>query len=79
MLRQVLLEAGRPDHVEGAAAPALGRRLQEERPPEAVVGVEVRDHDHLDVVHRESAAAQVRQRRGHGSTSTEVSMTKLFQ
>ena len=65
-LLQVLLQAGRADHVEGATSPDLRRGLQEERPPEAVVGVEVRDDDHLHVFDRETASPQVGQRRGAG-------------
>ena len=65
-LGQVGLDPGRPHHVQGAAAAALGRRLQQEGPSEAVVGVEVGDHNHLDGLHGDAAAAQVRQcgRRG---------------
>ena len=65
-LLQVLLEAGRADHVEGTTATDLGRGLQEEGPPEAMVGMEVRDDDDLDVLHRKSAAPQVGQRRRAG-------------
>ena len=46
--------------------PASASGLQQEGPPEAVVGVEVRDHHDLDVVDGEPAAAQVRQRGGGG-------------
>ena len=61
---QVGLNPGRPHDMDRPAATDLRRRLEQERPTEAVVGVEVRDHHHLHLVDGEPAATQVGQRGG---------------
>ena len=79
-LGQVGLDPGRPHHVQRPAPAALGRRLEQEGPAEAVVGVEVRDDDDLDVL-----AAGTRSAAGGAAPwarappAPMASMTKLFQ
>ena len=78
-LGQVGLDPGRPHHMQGPAAAALGCRLQQEGPSEAVVGVEVRDHNDLDGLHGDPQRRRCGNAVGEGSTRTDSSMTKLFQ
>ena len=60
--------------------PASAARLEQEGPAEAVVGVEVRDDDHLDRPRRRSrSGAGAGRAVGEGSTRTDPSRTKLFQ